>query len=89
LKLTAGIIIQTQYNYDVDPPGFETNWKITEKEELEPYKEYVVVLKTDLFGNWVIARKGKEEVAFRCTDAIFSDLELKKKIGKVDQLDSK
>ena len=90
MKLTAGIIIQTQYNYDVDPPGFETNWNLTDKAELKPYEEYVVVvMKTDLFGNWVIARNGKEEVAFRCTDAIFSELELKKKIGKVDQVESR
>ena len=61
----------------------ETNWNLKDKAELKPYEEYVVVvLKTDLFGNWVIARKGKEEVAFRCTDAIFSELELKKKIRR-------
>ena len=68
----------------------ETNWNLTDKAELKPYEEYVVVvLKTDLFGNWVIARKGKEEVAFRCTDAIFFELELKKKIGKVTQAESR
>lgn len=61
----------------------ESNWNITEKEELEPYKEYVVVdLKTDLFGNWVVARKDREEVVLRCTDSIFAELELKKKIGQ-------
>jgi hypothetical protein len=60
----------------------ENNWNITEKVELHPYAEYVVVdLKTDLFGNWVIAKKGNEKVVLKCTDSIFAELEMKKKIG--------
>ena len=49
--------------------------KITEQKELTKYEGYVVKkLKTDVFGNWIIAKKGREAVVLRCDDAIFSSL---------------
>lgn len=57
--------------------------EITDCKELKKYNGYVVKkLKTDLFGNWVIARKGRDEVVFRCDDALFSSLSISDSLGK-------
>ena len=57
--------------------------EITEPKDLNIYNGYVVKkLKTELFGNWVIARKGREEVVFRCDDALFSSLSISDSLGK-------
>ena len=51
--------------------------EITEPKELNKYNGYVVKkLKTDVFGNWVIAKKGTEEVVFRCDEVIIKKLSL-------------
>jgi len=43
--------------------------------ELNQYKGYKIrKLKTDWFGNWIIARKGQDEVVLRCSDSIFAEL---------------
>jgi hypothetical protein len=57
--------------------------EITEPKELAKYNGYVVkTLKTDLFGNWVIAKKGREEVVFRCDESIFSNLTISDSLGE-------
>ena len=56
--------------------------EITEPKELNKYNGYVVKkLKTDVFGNWVIAKKGTEEVVFRCDEVIFKKLKVSDSIG--------
>ena len=56
--------------------------EITEPKELNKYNGYVVKkLKTDVFGNWVIAKKGTEEVVFRCDEVIFKKLSVSDSIG--------
>ena len=61
----------------------EGSREITDPKELTKYNGYVVKkLKTDLFGNWVIARKGREEVVFKCDDALFSSLSISDSLGK-------
>ena len=56
--------------------------EITEPKELNKYNGYVVKkLKTDVFGNWVIAKKGREEVVFRCDEVIFKKLSVSDSIG--------
>ncbi len=57
--------------------------EITDPKELKKYNGYVVKrLKTDIFGNWVIARKGQEQVVFRCDVEIFKNLTISKSLGK-------
>lgn len=56
---------------------------ITESTELEKYEGYVVTRRsTDLFGNWVTAKKGTSEVHFKCDDAIFEQLSIEDSLGK-------
>lgn len=57
--------------------------EITNPNDLAKYNGYVVKkLKTDVFGNWVIAGKGMEEVVFRCDEAIFSGLTISDSLGE-------
>ena len=61
----------------------EASREITNAKELKKYNGYAVKkLKTDLFGNWVIAKKGTEELVFRCDDALFSSLSISDSLGK-------
>lgn len=56
--------------------------EIANPNELQKYDGYIVKkLKTDLFGNWVIAKKGGKEVVFRCDDGIFKKLSVSESIG--------
>jgi len=60
-----------------------SNPEITELNELNDYNGYTIEkLDKDWFGNWVIAKKGQKEVVFKCSDSIFSQLSVKKSIGK-------
>ncbi len=57
--------------------------EITDLKELNKFEGYVVKkLQTDIFGNWVIARKGRETAVFRCDDLIFKSLSISDPLGK-------
>ena len=56
--------------------------EISDPKELKKYNGYVVKkLKTDWFGNWVIAKNGSKEVVFRCDEVIFKKLSVSDSIG--------
>lgn len=56
---------------------------ITEVAELDQYKGYVVTKRsTDLFGNWVTAKKGTSEIHFKCDDKIFKLLSIEDSLGE-------
>jgi hypothetical protein len=57
--------------------------EIQDLAELSQYNGYEVKkLKTDWFGNWIIARKGQDEVVLKCSDSIFAQLSVGNSIGK-------
>jgi hypothetical protein len=59
------------------------DWNIKEKTQLEQYQGYVVKRKkTDWFGHWVTAKKGRKEIVLRCEESIFQDLVINKPIGR-------
>jgi hypothetical protein len=56
---------------------------ITEIAELDQYKGYVVTKRsTDLFGNWVTAKKGTSEIHLKCDDTVFEQLSIEDSLGK-------
>ena len=57
--------------------------EIKDSSELNKYSGYQVKkLKNDWFGNWVIAKKGRDEVAFKCSDSIFAELSVEDQLGQ-------
>lgn len=56
---------------------------ITDITELDKYQGYVVTKQsTDLFGNWITAKKGTSEIHFKCDDTIFERLSIEDSLGK-------
>ena len=56
---------------------------INEIAELNEYKGYIVTRRsTDLFGNWITAKKGTSEIHFKCDDTIYEQLSVKDSLGE-------
>ena len=57
--------------------------KITEIEELDQYKGYVVIKRsTNLRGNWITANNGTSEIHLKCDETIFNQLSIEDSLGK-------
>lgn len=56
---------------------------ITDITALNKYNGYVVTKQsTDLFGNWITAKKETSEIHFKCNDTIFKQLSIEDSLGK-------